>query len=128
MTQAKKYFLLIIFLLTVIIVGAYLLISSDFMSKKTGKQSDVDSSVTLPPAIDVLRNQVAFQNLTAAENIKVISFREVLWNDSCLEIQSIDEVCTSIKVSGYEAVLEYSKERYTYRLNSDAGMIREVLK
>lgn len=128
MTQSKKYLLIIFALLTVIIIAGYLLINSNFLNQNIAQESNIESNIILPPAIQLLRNYVAFQNLTGEDNVKVISFKEVTWSDSCLEIQSKDEICTTIKVSGYEATVTLGNTKHTYHLNSDAGIVREVIR
>lgn len=128
MTSSKKYYATLLIVFAVILITLFFITSSGFLNPKLSQTPSAEQvNIYLPPAIQTLRSYAAFQNLTGVENIRVISFKEVTWNDSCLEIHLKDETCTAIKVSGYEAVLASGKTLHTYHLNSDAGIIREVL-
>lgn len=128
MTHSKRIFVLMTLLMAGLIIIGYLLFSSNIIKNNFFKSAKDQVNMTPPPAVETLRVFVAFQNILDVEAVEVISFKEVDWTDSCLGLQKSNEICAAIIVPGYEVVLEVNNEKRTYRINSDAGIVREVIK
>lgn len=114
-----------IFFIVISIISLCLIIALIFQ-KQLQINSVVVEPANIPTAVEVLRNMIAFQNLSDVTNIKVVSYKEVTWSDSCMGLNGKDEVCATILIPGYEVVLKIGQTQHTYHINSDAGMVREV--
>lgn len=128
MTHSKRIFVLITMLVAGLIIIGYLLFSSNIINNNFFKSEKDQVNMTPPPAVETLRSFVAFQNISDIEAVEIISFKEVDWTDSCLGLQKSNEICAAIIVPGYEVVLKVNNQKHTYRINSDAGIVREVIK
>lgn len=95
--------------------------------------SSVPSSTPTPThpatssAAEVARADLAKKLVIGIDSITIVSQREADWPDGCLGIQKPGVMCTLAIVPGYEIILSFANELYTYRTNKDGSVIVQVL-
>lgn len=73
------------------------------------------------------RADLAKKLVIGIEAITIVSQQEADWPDGCLGIHKPDIMCTMAIVPGYEVILSFANELYTYRTNKDGSIIVQVL-
>ena len=87
----------------------------------SGAQSGV------PAAVGGARAALAAQlGLSSPDQVRVVSWEEVDWPNSCLGIAARDQMCAQVIVEGYRVILEASGARYEYRTDRTGRQVTQA--
>jgi hypothetical protein len=82
---------------------------------------------SVPAAVAAARAALAAQlGLSSPDQVRVVSWEEVAWPNSCLGIAARDQMCAQVIVEGYRVILEASGARYEYRTDGTGRQVRQT--
>jgi hypothetical protein len=76
--------------------------------------------------VDLVREMLADRLGLDLSEVDVLRAVPVDWPDACLGLPEDDEMCAMMITPGFEIVLAFEGEEYTFRTNEDGSLVREV--
>jgi hypothetical protein len=59
-----------------------------------------------------------------ASSLRIVSIQSQTWSDSCLGLGNAELFCTQIPVSGWQIAIASGQQRWIYRTNASASVIK----
>ena len=85
------------------------------------------AGTSLPAAVTAAQAGLAAQlRLPSPDQVRVVSWRQVDWPNSCLGIAAPDQVCAQVIVEGYRVILEANGARYEYRTDETGRQVSQA--
>lgn len=111
------------------IVIFLILVSSMILAACQPAQSDVlpvTGEEDLPPAVQVLLEQVSQQTGVEVQNIEIVTLEQVDWPDACLGLPEGDEACAQVITPGFRVELQVNDQTFEFRTDESGAIIRQA--
>ena len=80
-----------------------------------------------PAAVTAAQAALAAQlRLPSPDQVRVVSWQQVDWPNSCLGIAAPDQVCAQVIVEGYRVILEANGARHEYRTDETGRQVSQA--
>lgn len=79
---------------------------------------------SISPAVNIVKQQLASSLGISEDEIELAGLEETEWPNSCLGLESADEMCAQAIVPGYRVVLRAQGVSYSYRTNLDGSVVK----
>lgn len=86
-----------------------------------------DGGIIQPPAavVQAQTDLAAVLGVTPAE-ITIRDIQSKVWSNSCLDAPTVEEVCAQQQTDGYQVILAYGEEIYTYHTDLTGIQLRRI--
>jgi len=80
----------------------------------------------LPPAVQVVLDQVSQQFGVEVQNIEIVETEPVEWPDACLGLPEVDEACAQVVTPGFRVELRVNDQTFEFRTDESGQIIRQA--
>lgn len=88
----------------------------EFHSDQSGNQLRF-----IPPAFQAAQQALADKLGINRESVRMISYEQMMWRDSCLGVKTGNEMCLQVITPGYRIVLKVDDNQYVYHTDESGS-------